>query len=86
MACLAVYYAVGLGVAGGAYLRETGKALVGEAEWFWLWTFLLVSIGLATWRSTRRVSLIPLGTYIVGLGLSYLAGHHWGNFIGWHPD
>jgi len=75
-----------LGVAGGAHLRETGEAFIGEAEQFWLEAFLLFSLALAFPRVTRWAALILSGTYVICLAAGYFAGHHWGNFIGWHPD
>jgi len=79
-------YGVGLGVAGGAYLRETGRAFGGEAEQLWLLVFLFFSVALAIPRKTRRISLVPIGAYLAAVAVGYWAGHTWGNFIGWHPD
>jgi hypothetical protein len=81
-----VLYGLGLGVAGGAYLRETGRAFAGEAEQFWLWVFLVLSLALAIPRATRRSSFLPIGAYVLALALGYWVGHAWGNVIGWHPD
>lgn len=78
--------ATGLGVAGGAHLRETGRALVRQAEQLWFWVFLLASAGLVALRPTRRFFAVPVGVYLVALALSYWAGHQWGNFLGWYSD
>jgi len=48
-----VFSGVALGVPGGAHLREAGKALVGEAEQFWLGVFLVLSFALGLFRTTR---------------------------------
>jgi hypothetical protein len=76
----------GLGVAGGAHLHQTGEALIGEAEWFWLEVFVLLSLVLALPRVTRWAALALTGAYVISLALGYWAGHHWGNVLGWHPD
>jgi hypothetical protein len=81
-----LYLGVGLGVAGGAHLRQTGETFIGEAEQFWLEVFVLISLVLAFPRLTRWAALAVTGAYVVSLGLGYCAGHHWGNFTGWHPD
>lgn len=90
LAALAVlpglYLGSALGVAGGAHLRETGEAFIGEAEQFWLEVFLLLSLVLAFPRVTRWAALTLTGGYVITLALGYCAGHYWGNFIGWHPD
>jgi hypothetical protein len=82
----ALFYGVGLGVAGGAHLREMGRAFTSDALQFWLWAFLLLSLALAIPRATRRISWTPIGIHPLTLTVGYWAGYHWGNFIGWHPD
>jgi hypothetical protein len=81
-----LYLGAGLGVAGGAHLYQTGEGFIGEAEQFWLEVFLLLSLILAFPRRTRWAALALTGAYVITLALGYWAGHHWGNFIGWHPD
>jgi hypothetical protein len=83
---VALFYGVGVGVPGGANLRETGRALTSDALMLWLYAFILLALALAIPRATRRISLVPLGVYLLALALGYWAGHHWGNFMGWHPD
>ena len=80
------YLGTGLGVAGGAHLRDTGKTFIGEAEQFWLGACLLGSALLALPRATRWASLAPIAGYAISLVVGYLAGYRWGNFIGWNPD
>lgn len=82
----AAFLGAGLGVAGGAYLHQTGKAFIGEAEQFWLEAFVVISLILAIPRATRWAALALAGGYVIALVMGYWAGHHWGNFIGWHPD
>jgi Ca2+/Na+ antiporter len=81
-----IYLGTGLGVAGGAYLRETGKAFVGEAEAFWFEVFLVLSLFLFFPRVTRWAGITLLISYVVVLAFGYWAGWTWGNFTGWHPD
>jgi len=80
------YWGVGIGVAGGAHLRETGEGFIGEAEQFWLEVCILVSVVLAFFRATRWAAVTVIAAYVLALAAGYWAGYHWGNFIGWHPD
>ena len=76
----------GLGVAGGADLRGTGRVFVGEAEQFWLVACVFASAVLALPRATKRAALAPMAAYVISLVLGYLVGYLWGNIIGWNPD
>ena len=81
-----VYLGAGLGVAGGAHLRDTGRVFVGEAEQFWLVACVFGSGVLALPRVTKRAALAPMAGYVISLVLGYLVGYRWGNIIGWNPD
>ena len=83
---LCVYLGTGLGVAGGAHLRDGGRVFISDASQLWLGVCLLGSVVLALPRSTRWASLAPAAGYVISLIVGYLAGYRWGNFIGWKPD